>query len=102
MSRRTSAISFSVLLLLSASAVWWATRPAFGSGRSDVAELGKFNLDQISGVDADIAAATRQLDGRKITLLGEMFRPLHPHHERPGLANAKLAPPAGEFHGRES
>ena len=65
-----------VVAAVIASAVWWKERSPFGSGPIDVAELGKFDLDQANGVDADIPRPIRELNGRRITLLGEMWQPM--------------------------
>jgi hypothetical protein len=57
-------------------AVWWAHRSPFGSSPMDVASLGNFTLDQVKGADADIPQSVRELDGKRIILLGEMWQPM--------------------------
>jgi hypothetical protein len=75
MSRRALILFCLILVVILSSAIWWAARPPFGSGPIDVASLGSFTLDQANGKDADIPPAIRGLDGRRVTLLGEMWQP---------------------------
>jgi len=55
--------------------IWWH-RPPFGSGPIDAASICSFMLDQVNGVDADIPQSIRELDGKRVTLLGEMWQPM--------------------------
>jgi hypothetical protein len=99
MSRRAILIFCCVLSLVIGTAAWWASRPKFGAGSVDVAELGKFELDQVNGVDADIPERIRRLDGQRVILLGEMWEPMSRDGSDAGVAAFDLMRPAETYWG---
>jgi hypothetical protein len=67
-------ISCWILAMAIGSALWWLHRSPLDSGPIDVAALGNFSLDQINGVDTDVPQSIRELGGKRVALLGEMWQ----------------------------
>lgn len=75
------AVLLAVVALLTGYPLYWFLRTALTHGivdRGDYVEvdlkaMSDFRFDQVNGADADIPARFRQLQGRRVVLVGEMF-----------------------------
>ena len=77
MSRRRIAVALGGLILIGiVLGVWLMRRPKFGEGPIDVETLCQFELDPVKGSLRDVPARIRQLDGRRVTIRGEMWEPM--------------------------